>query len=47
MDYAKPEVVVLGGAGRMVEQLPQIKGTKLPIESFGFRVLSPAYDLDE
>ena len=47
MNYAKPEVVVLGKAVRMIEIFPILKGTRLPADPFFHRIQNPAYDLDE
>jgi hypothetical protein len=48
MNYAKPEMVILGTAVHVIEQIPIVKG----YTSFEFVVppknrINPAYDLDE
>jgi hypothetical protein len=45
MNYTKPEVAVLGGATRMIEQI-HIKGPGVLEFPIGPR-LNPAYDVDE
>jgi hypothetical protein len=47
MDYAKPKISVLGEAGRVIEQIPTIKGPVGVIEFANGPRLNPAYDLDE
>ena len=44
MNYAKPEVVVLGRASEVIE-ITQKSG--LPNDSGGQQLTGPAYDLDE
>ncbi len=48
MNYAKPEVVVLSTAVRVIEQIPTLKGpyTVIEVVSPKYRA-NPAYDLDE
>jgi|HubBroStandDraft_2_1064218.scaffolds.fasta_scaffold4742676_1 hypothetical protein len=47
MNYAKPEVAVLGKAVRVIEQFPY--GKTITANQDGVRqvMLNPAYDLDE
>jgi len=47
MNYAKPEVAVLGRAVSVIEQFPLIKGQFVAIESLHKNNPNPAYDLDE
>jgi hypothetical protein len=47
VNYTKPEVVVLGPAIRVIEQIPTIKQPTGIIESIHSKRTHPAYDLDE
>ena len=47
MNYTTPEVVVLGPAIRVIEQIPTMKQPTGIIESIHSKRTHPAYDLDE
>lgn len=45
MNYAKPEVMVLGAANAVIEIVSQKSG--VPIDHYGTDLMGPAYDLDQ
>ena len=47
MNYAKPELRVLGEAVRVIEQFPAVKRPQGLLEGVHTWKLNPAYDLDE
>ena len=47
MRYAKPEVLLLGEAARVIELVPLVKTFLGRLDQLRWRFLSPAYDLDE
>ncbi len=48
MNYAKPGVLILGPAGRVIEQIPTMKGPYAIIEIASPRDrVNPANDLEE
>ena len=47
MEYAKPELITLGEAARVIEQTPWVKTPSGYVEALNRRAFNPAYDLDE